>query len=55
MMEQPLYLVMVTSDANHNKFYRMIPNGDTFTVQYGRVGNDYVATIPTPSTCGTKN
>lgn len=44
MNEQPLYLVMVTSDDNHNKFYRMIPNGDNFTVEYGRVGNDYVAT-----------
>ena len=44
MSEQPLYLVMVTSDENHNKYYRMIPNGDNFTVQYGRVGNDYVAT-----------
>lgn len=47
-MEQPLYLVMVTSDENHNKYYRMIPNGDTFTVQYGRVGNDYVATDSYP-------
>lgn len=48
MNEQPLYLVMVTSDDNHNKYYRMIPNGDTFTVQYGRVGNDYVATDSYP-------
>lgn len=48
MTEQPLYLVMVTSDENHNKFYRMIPDGDYFTVQYGRVGNDYVATDSYP-------
>jgi poly [ADP-ribose] polymerase len=48
MNEQPLYLIMVTSDENHNKFYRMIPNGDNFTVQYGRVGNSYVATDSYP-------
>lgn len=28
---------MVTSD-NHNKYYRMIPCGDTFKVEFGRVG-----------------
>ena len=38
-MYNPAYLVMVTADANNNKFYRMIPNGDTFTAEYGRVGN----------------
>jgi len=31
---------MVTPDANHNKYYRMIPKGDTFEVQWGRVGNE---------------
>jgi poly [ADP-ribose] polymerase len=31
------YLVMVTSD-NHNKYYEMIPEGNSFTVKYGRVG-----------------
>ena len=31
------YLVMVTSD-NHNKYYEMIPEGNGFTVKYGRVG-----------------
>ena len=33
-------LVMVTTGANHNKYYEMIPNADgsTFTVKYGRVG-----------------
>jgi len=36
---QPLYLVKVESGANNNKFYKMIPNGDSFTVEYGRIGN----------------
>ena len=35
--KSPVYLVMVTAD-NHNKYYRMIPHGDTFEVEYGRVG-----------------
>lgn len=35
--KKPVYLVMVTAD-NHNKYYRMIPHGDTFSVEYGRVG-----------------
>jgi len=43
MSEQSLYLVMVTEN-NNNKFYRMIPEGDTFRVEYGRIGNDYFAT-----------
>lgn len=34
---KPVYLVMVTAD-NHNKFYKMIPHGDTWTAEYGRVG-----------------
>ena len=38
-MEGSLYLVMVEADANNNKYYRMIPNGDMFEVQFGRVGN----------------
>lgn len=33
----PVYLVMVTTN-NNNKYYRMIPHGDTFEVEYGRVG-----------------
>jgi poly [ADP-ribose] polymerase len=37
-VKNPVYLVMVTGDDNHNKFYRMIPNGNTFTVEYGRIG-----------------
>lgn len=39
-MENALYLVKVEPNANNNKFYRMIPSGDYFTVQYGRIGND---------------
>jgi predicted DNA-binding WGR domain protein len=29
---------MVEPNNNNNKYYRMIPNGDMFEVQYGRVG-----------------
>ena len=38
---KPVYLVMVTGDANHNKYYRMManPDGQSFTVEYGRVGS----------------
>ena len=37
---KPRYLVMVTATANHNKFYKQIPNGDgTWTAEYGRVGS----------------
>ena len=33
------YLIFVEGDANHNKFYEMVPNGESgFTVKYGRVG-----------------
>ncbi len=32
------YLIFVEGDANHNKFYEMVPNGSGFTVKYGRVG-----------------
>ena len=34
-----MYLMMVTADANNNKYYKMIPKGDTFIVDYGRVGS----------------
>jgi len=33
-----LYLVMVNPNANNNKYYKMIKNGDVFDVQFGRVG-----------------
>lgn len=35
----PRYLVMVTGDTNHNKYYKQIPHGDTWTAEYGRVGS----------------
>lgn len=35
---KPIYLVMVTASANNNKFYKMIPHGDRWTAEYGRVG-----------------
>ena len=46
---KPIYLVMVTGEGNHNKYYRMIvnPDGETFTVEYGRVGSsNQVRTYP---------
>lgn len=33
------YLVMVTTE-NNNKFYKMIPHGNTFTAEYGRLGGN---------------
>lgn len=36
---KPRYLVMVTGEANHNKYYKQIPHGDTWTAEYGRVGS----------------
>lgn len=36
---QPKYLVKVEVGQNNNKFYRMIPEGNTFRVEYGRIGN----------------
>ena len=37
---KPRYLVMVTGSANNNKYYRMIPNGSSWTAEYGRVGSN---------------
>ena len=37
MEYSPKHLIMVTS-ANNNKFYNMIPHGDSWTAEYGRVG-----------------
>lgn len=45
--EQPLFLVKVDPIANNNKFYRMIPNGSTFDVQWGRVGYEASAQTDT--------
>ncbi len=33
---KPVHLVMVTAE-NNNKFYDMIPDGDSFTIKYGRI------------------
>ena len=40
---KPIYLVMVTANDNHNKYYRMVPdgNGKTWTAEYGRVGASF--------------
>lgn len=41
IQQKSIYLVMVTPDGNHNKYYRMIPNvpdAAHFTAEYGRVG-----------------
>lgn len=35
----PRYLVMVTSGDNHNKYYKMTPNGDRWIAEYGRIGS----------------
>ena len=41
-----VYLVKVDPAENNNKFYRMIDKGSgTFTVEYGRIGNDNFATF----------
>ena len=44
----PLYLVKVEAGANNNKFYRMIPNGSIFDVQFGRIGNSGFQTTSYP-------
>lgn len=43
----PVYLVMVTAD-NHNKYYRMTPNGERFNVEFGRIGNGGFQTATYP-------
>jgi len=44
----PLYLVKVEPGANNNKYYRMIPNGSIFDVQYGRIGTSGYQTASYP-------
>lgn len=46
-MPELKYLVMVTAQ-NNNKFYKMIPHGDTFTAEYGRLGNSSYQTKEYP-------
>jgi len=48
-----VYLVMVTAN-NNNKFYRMIPNGTSFTVEFGRIGNGGFQTATYPINQWTK-
>ena len=38
-MNQVVYLVKVDANANNSKYYKMIPQGNSFTVEYGRLGN----------------
>lgn len=47
-MAEPKVLIFVDADVNHNKFYRMIPQGDTLHVEYGRVGCENVRTQDYP-------
>ena len=35
----PKHLVMVKAGANNNKYYNMIPKGDMWTAEYGRIGS----------------
>ena len=37
-MSEPIFLIFVDATDNHNKFYNMYPQGNSFTVKYGRVG-----------------
>ena len=37
-MAQPTFLIFVDATDNHNKFYNMYPQGNSFKVEYGRVG-----------------
>ena len=34
---RPTYLIMVTGQDNHNKYYNLFPEGTNFRVEYGRV------------------
>lgn len=43
-----LYLVKVEAGANNNKYYRLIPNGDRFDVQFGRIGTTGFQTASYP-------
>jgi len=45
MLAQSKYLVKVEAGENNNKFYRMTPDGDSFTVEYGRIGNSGTQTM----------
>jgi len=53
-VNNPVYLVMVTSDDNHNKYYRMLPNGNDFKVEFGRIGVGGFQTSSYPMSQWTK-
>ena len=39
MKQEYKYLVMVTRKNNHNRYYKMIPKGNVFEVEYGGAGS----------------
>lgn len=43
------YLVCIKANENNYKYYTMIPKGDCFEVQYGRVGNSNYQTATYPA------
>lgn len=47
-MKEVKYLVKVDPKANNSKYYKMIPNGDSFRVEYGRLGNNKSQTSSYP-------
>jgi len=47
-MENALYLVKVEPNANNNKYYRLIPKGDYWEAQYGRIGTTGFQTATYP-------
>lgn len=44
----PIYLIKVEPNNNANKYYKMIPEGDSFRVEYGRVGQPHFQTMNYP-------
>lgn len=39
-MHDVKYLIKIDANENNNKFYKMIPKGDVFIAEWGRLGND---------------
>ena len=48
MSNNVIYLVKVDPEYNNSKYYKMIPNGDNFNVEYGRLGNTNFQTASYP-------
>lgn len=44
----PLYLVKVEANQNNNKYYKMIPEGNSFRVEYGRIGQSNFQSMTYP-------